>query len=402
MDERYLAIAVPFFIVTMLAEWFVSRAKERKLYRLHDTVASLGCGIGQTLLGFWWNLLVVFVYAVVAERGALWKLPNDAAWVWGASLVGVDFFHYWFHRSSHRVNFLWAGHAVHHQSEEYNLSTALRQSWLEPLFSLPFYLPLAILGVPVEVFLATHTLQTLYQYWIHTRLIGTLGPLDAVFNTPTHHRVHHAINPEYIDKNYAGILIVWDKLFGTFVAEKSEPAYGVVKPLESWNPFRANAAEWVRIAALSFASTSRREAISALWAPPEWLPKRLGGRAEVPPVSASRKLFETTPGSDVDRYVMIQFGAILVLTGVLLRAAPFLGGAILATGSAWLMLGLGTVGGMMHRASWAFFAERVRIALTPTIAGSLFGTTGALAGGVIILLSRLFWPRTGTTERSRK
>src|SRR4030095_7845327 len=126
-----------------------------------------------------------------------------------------------------------------------NLSVALRQSWLGPLFSWVFYVPLAIAGFPPGMFLITHTLHTLYQFWIHTRLVGRLGPLEWFLNTPSHHRVHHGINPRYIDKNYAGILIIWDRMFGTDVREGEEPVYGVVKPLASWSPIRANLDVWV-------------------------------------------------------------------------------------------------------------------------------------------------------------
>jgi alkylglycerol monooxygenase len=392
VEERYLALAVPFFVVSIAGEALVSWRLGKRFYRLHDGIASLGCGIGQTLLGFWLNVVVVTVFAFVGSF-APWQLPGDSALVWIASLIGVDFFHYWFHRSSHRVSFLWAGHAVHHQSEDYNLTTALRQSWLEPLMSLPFYLPLALLGVPLGVFVATHTLQTLYQYWIHTRLIGKLGAAERVLNTPSNHRVHHAINPEYIDKNYAGIFILWDRLFGTYTPERAEPAYGVVKPLGSFDPFRANLAEWARIAAMSYASGTRREALYAFIAPPEWRPRSLGGSAEVPPLDPSRRLFDTRPGAAVDRYVAVQFALVLLSTGALLARAASLGPTWRTASILWLLLALGTFGGLLHVERWAWPVEKLRVALAPLLLGGIFGPPGVVVGVAFAGLSSLLGPR---------
>ena len=380
MNERLLALAVPFFVISIIAEAVVGRLLGRRLYRFHDTMASLACGIGQVLTGFWINLIVVAVYNFVESTFALYRLPSTNPWVWALTFIGVDFLHYWFHRSSHRVNFLWAGHAVHHQSEEYNLSTALRQSWLEPLMSLPFYLPLAVLGVGVEVFVVTHTLQTLYQYWIHTRTIGKLGPVDAIFNTPTHHRVHHAINPEYIDKNYAGVFIVWDRLFGTFQPESSTPAYGVVKPLQSFDAWFANAAEWLRIAALSMAARTTSERAYCLFAPPEWRPRSMGGVADVPPVPRDRELFDTLCSSAIDRYVAIQFSVTLVATGLLMSYATALHGPQLLATAIVLLLSLSTFAGLVQSRQLARPMEQLRLCLIPGLTFSMFSWIGAIGG----------------------
>ena len=396
MDEKYLALAVPVFIVSMTAEGVIARKQGKRLYRLHDTIGSLACGIGQTLLGFWMNVLVIGTYVFVATF-KLWDASALPHWaLFAGSLVFVDFCHYWFHRASHRVNFLGAGHAVHHQSEEYNLSTALRQSWLEPLMSVPFYLPMAIAGVPVEMFVVTHTLQTLYQYWIHTRLVGSLGVVDRVLNTPSNHRVHHAINPEYIDKNYAGILILWDRIFGTWVPEKATPAYGLVKPLSSFNPFWANLSEWARIAALSYGSKTTREAMFAPFAPPEWLPRSMGGTQDVPPVNPSRRLFDTNPGAKADRYVMVQFGLVLAATGLLLRLTPRIEPVWHAGWIVWLLFGLGTLAGLMHGARWAMVLERLRLALAPIMLAGVLGWGGGGGGAVFLLVSEIARRRLST------
>ena len=270
MDERLLAIAIPVFFGLLAAEVAFSWRRRRRLYRLHDTISNLGCGVGMVATSLWFNLVVALAYGWVSERFALLRLPVGSAWTWLGGLLLIDLCHYWFHRASHRINFFWAAHAVHHQSDEYNLSAALRQSWLEPLWSLPFYLPLALLGLPLPVFLAMHAIHTIYQFWIHTRVIDRLGPLELFLNTPSHHRVHHAIEPEYIDRNYAGILILWDRLFGTFEPETEPSDYGVTTPLTTHNPLRIAVAELQALGRDLRGARSLRGALGYLFARPGW------------------------------------------------------------------------------------------------------------------------------------
>ncbi|MCA9684087.1 MAG: sterol desaturase family protein, partial [Myxococcales bacterium] len=189
------------------------------------------------------------VGAYALGRGALGipEMPTTAWWTWVFALIALDFLYYWFHRWSHEVNFLWASHIVHHQSEEYNLTVALRQSAFQGLFSIWLYLPLALVGVPPLVYVFSSQINTIYQFWIHTRLVKRMGPLEWVLNTPSHHRVHHGADPLYLDRNYAGMLIVWDRWFGSFQEEREEPTYGTTKPLAHWNPLWANFDYWATL-----------------------------------------------------------------------------------------------------------------------------------------------------------
>ena len=214
-----IALAIPGFFLLMGVEALVARALGRRLYRLNDSVNDLACGILQQVLGLFSRGLLVGVYVWVYQVARLATLDAHSFWTFAGCLLGLDFLYYWFHRVSHESNLPWAAHVVHHQSEEYNLAVALRQSAFQPLLSWAFYLPLAVLGFPPLVFLTAASLDTLYQFWIHTRLIGRLGPLEWIFNTPSHHRVHHGQNPQYIDRNHAGIFIIWDRMFGTFEPE---------------------------------------------------------------------------------------------------------------------------------------------------------------------------------------
>ncbi len=244
-----IALAVPFFLLALLIELAVDRYRSSGLYRANDAINSLSAGTLSTTLGYFTRLLPAVIWGYVLQNLAVFEI--DPAWfdfsprgiaLWAIALVAFDFCYYWSHRMGHEISVLWAAHAVHHQSEEYNLSTALRQTSTGFLFSWIFYVPLFVLGMPFEVFVTVNALDLIYQFWVHTQLIGKLGWLDRVFVTPSNHRVHHAQNEIYIDKNYGGIFILWDRLFGTFQEELDEEpvVFGVRKPLANWNPFWAN------------------------------------------------------------------------------------------------------------------------------------------------------------------
>ena len=272
MQLNPIGIAVPFFFLLMAIEWWVSNRRQRDVYRLNDTMSDLTCGMGDQLINLLVGGLTLGMYAAVegAWGWMEWTVHDAVAWVSG--IVLVDLLYYAYHRFAHRVNFGWATHMVHHQSEEYNLAVALRQPWFAQFYAWLFYLPLALLGVPVEVYAASYAINLLYQYWIHTQLIHRLGPLEWVLNTPSHHRVHHGTNPQYIDKNYAGIFIVWDRMFGTFAEEDEEVVYGVMKPLQSWNPVWANVAPWLQLARASASQATFSNKVWMWFAEPGWTP----------------------------------------------------------------------------------------------------------------------------------
>ena len=238
-----IIFAVPVFLLMMAAEVAIARHRGLALYRAADTVASLSLGIVSQLVGVFTKVATLVIYTLVYSHAALWQLPADSPWVWLGALLAYDLCYYWVHRLGHEVNILWAAHGVHHSSEEYNLSTALRQTGTGFLLGWVFYLPMALLGVPPLVFAIVGLVDLLYQFWVHTRLVGRLGWFDRVFCSPSNHRVHHGQNDYCLDRNYGGLLIVWDRLFGSFVEERDgEPiVYGVRGQLRSWSPLRANA-----------------------------------------------------------------------------------------------------------------------------------------------------------------
>jgi len=237
-----IVYAIPVFFALMLIEFGVAHARGRRAYRINDTLGSLSAGVTSQITEIATKLVVIGIYAFCFEHLRVTTLPVDAWWTWLLGLLLYDFLYYWHHRMGHEVGILWASHVVHHSSEEFNLSTALRQTSTRFLLGWIFYLPMAVLGFPMIVFIVVGLIDLLYQYWIHTEQVGKLGWFDRVFASPSNHRVHHAVNDKYLDRNYGGILILWDRMFGTFIDEDdNEPCvYGTRSRLGTFSPWWAN------------------------------------------------------------------------------------------------------------------------------------------------------------------
>jgi sterol desaturase/sphingolipid hydroxylase (fatty acid hydroxylase superfamily) len=270
---RAIAIATPFFFVLIGLEYAWGRLRGRNTYRLNDAVNSLSLGVLSQLSNLFTQLLRVGLYALAWTQLAIWRLPTDAWWVWVAGVVAYDFCYYWHHRLGHESAIFWASHVVHHQSQEFNLSTALRQTSSGALLGWLFYLPMAVVGFPPQVFAVAALIDLLYQYWIHTEHVGRLGWVDRVLATPSNHRVHHAINDRYVDRNYGGILIVWDRLFGSFAPESERCVYGTRVPLDSWDPVWANLQVYADLARKSWRAPRWRDKLEVWFRPPGWRPR---------------------------------------------------------------------------------------------------------------------------------
>jgi len=268
-----ILFAIPFFITTAIIEGIAIYKKSPTTYNLKDTIASLSMGIGNVFIEMISKFLVVLVITFLYQNSRITTIPF-VWWAWLLVLIGQDFFYYWFHRISHESRFFWASHIVHHSSKKYNLSTALRQTWTGGFFSFVFYLLLPILGFhPIMIF-TQMSISLLYQYWIHTELIHKMPKwFETIFNTPSHHRVHHGSNPLYLDRNHAGILIIWDKLFNTFQPELDEEkvVYGLTTNIKSYNPFFIAFHEWATIIKDAFsAKTSVINKLKYFIKPPGW------------------------------------------------------------------------------------------------------------------------------------
>jgi len=273
-SAQIIVLVTPVFFLLMAIEYWVGRRRGRDTYRLNDALSSISLGILSQVVGVLTKLFTLGIYVWVYEHAALFTLSEKSLWVWGLGLLLYDLLYYWHHRLGHTTALFWAAHSVHHQSEDYNLSTALRQTSSGWIAGWIFYLPMAILGFPPLVFAVVALIDLLYQYWVHTQQIGRLGWFDRWFCAPSNHRVHHAVNEIYLDRNYGGILIIWDRIFGSFQEElDTEPCvYGVRDALQSWNPWTANTivyrALWRKMGQVSGLVNKLR----VWWEPAHWMP----------------------------------------------------------------------------------------------------------------------------------
>jgi len=271
--------AIPAFVVLMLVEAGLDRQRRRDTvptgaatrgYEPRDTAASLAMGLGNRIIMVLAHAVTIGAFFWLYEHRSL--TLGSAWWVWVLLFFVEDFTYYWFHRASHEVRFLWAAHENHHSSERYNLSTALRQSWTTPFTELLFYWPLPLLGFHPTMLLTQKAISLLYQFWIHTEHIDRLGVTERLFNTPSNHRVHHGSNLDYLDRNHGGILIVWDRLFGTYEPERARVRYGLTKRLDSFNPLAIAFHEWAALARDVRRADSWRARLGYVFAPPGWSP----------------------------------------------------------------------------------------------------------------------------------
>ena len=265
--------AIPFFILAMLLELYVTAKQQIKTYESKDAFSSIAMGLGNVFLGFASKAIVLLTFFWIYDNFRLFTVP--VVW-WSFVLLFFldDISYYWFHRVSHECRLFWASHVVHHSSERYNLSTALRQTWSGGFYTFIFWLWLPLLGFHPAMILLQMSISLLYQFWIHTEAIDKLPKwFEAVFNTPSHHRVHHGSNPIYLDRNHAGILIIWDKLFGTFQPEldTEKVKYGLVSNINTYNPIKIAFLEWIYMFKDIFSGNiSIRNRILYLFKPPGW------------------------------------------------------------------------------------------------------------------------------------
>jgi len=356
-----IAIAVPFFFVLIGGELLWAKRKKRVVYRFVDAVTDISCGMASQIGLALYGVIIFGIYiALYAHR----LVTIHAVWAqWLVAFFAVDFVYYWWHRASHEVNFMWAAHVVHHQSEDYNLAVALRQALLTSFTILPFHAPLALLGIPPIVFATTYALSTLYQFWIHTELMPKVGGIaDKVLNLPHHHRVHHAINPRYLDKNYAATLIVWDRLFGTYEDETEPCVYGITKPLGSFNPLWAQVHYFFDMAEL-WKKSSGLEKLKAIYASPAWKPRAWepSPARDLSPASYSK--FSVYASKLTKRYVAVQYVLVLVGTFLVMAFGAQMSMTVLLLASASVLLALASLGGLLEHKSWAPPVEAARLVL---------------------------------------
>ena len=322
-----IAQAGPFFILAVVIELLIDRLRGSGFYRANDAINSISTGMLYITSGYFTRFISLVAWGFVLQNFALIDMQID--WfvaspegiaLWIAAALLWDFCYYWFHRMSHEISVLWASHAVHHQSEDYNLSTAQRQSSTGFLLGWIFYLPLYVIGFPLEVVLTVGAINLIYQFWVHTQIIGRMGVLDRILVTPSNHRVHHAQNERYIDKNYGGILVLWDRMFGTFEDERiDEPVVlGVRKPLANWNPVWANFQVYDYLLFDAVRTKHWRDKLSIWFRRTGWRPADMQATHPKSRTDLAKfEKFDPDIGNRMRRYVMFQFVAAIMMTLVI-------------------------------------------------------------------------------------
>jgi sterol desaturase/sphingolipid hydroxylase (fatty acid hydroxylase superfamily) len=274
--------AVPFFVLLLALEWTAARKLESLTderppagaYLRRDAMASISMGLVSIATTGVWKFVALLGYAVVYAYVAPWHLPSTAWYTWAVALIGVDLLFYAYHRTAHRVRLLWATHQAHHSSQYFNFATALRQKWNNSGEILA-WIPLPLLGIPPWLVFAGFSVNLVYQFWVHTERVDRMWrPFEYVFNTPSHHRVHHGMDAEYLDKNYGGILILWDRLFGTYQDELFRPHYGLTTQVSTFNVWTLQTHEYVAIVRDVTDAGRLRDALGYVFGPPGWAPSR--------------------------------------------------------------------------------------------------------------------------------
>ena len=319
MDKSVLIFyAIPVFFLLIIIEFIYGLIVKNNTYRINDTFVSISIGLMSrfpVILNLGFN---AFLFTLAASTFNLKLLPLDSWVTWIVAFLMYDFTYYIQHRLHHEIKILWATHVVHHHGEEYNLATALRQTSTGFLWKWMFYVPMMVVGIPAEVFATVGGINLLYQYWVHTEHIPKLGWIEKIFITPSNHRVHHAKNPEYIDANYGGVFIIWDRIFGTYIEEKDDikPVYGTVKALNSWNPIWANFQVFYNMFLDSMRTKRLADKFKVWYAPTYWRPSDVEEKYPSKPVDLKNK-YDPFMSASTKVFALIQMLAIILISNSL-------------------------------------------------------------------------------------
>ncbi len=361
----------------MAIEVAYDRKYKKGFYRFNDAVNNLSMGIIQQVCGLFLNIILLIVFVGILNHYSIQQLFGAPAipetwWTYILAFFLVDFLYYWYHRKSHEMNFLWASHIVHHQSEEYNLAVALRQGTFQVFFTFFFFLPMPFLGFSVQLFLTTYLIGVVYQFWIHTRTIGKLPFwFEFIFNTPSHHRVHHGKNIKYLDKNHGAVFIIWDRIFGSFQEEEEEPVYGITTGMKSWNPVWLNFTAYIQLFKNSWKTKHWRDKIRVFYKPPGWRPADLGPKLKPKAVSReTQEKYDPVYPTSVGWYIFVQLLPLLLgfqwIKDFGEQQATFFQMGIIVF---FYVLSLTNFGGLFDQRKWAWWSETSRI-MTLGICGS--------------------------------
>lgn len=359
-----IVLSIPLYFIFIGIEALVGWRRGQRIYRAADVANNLMLGLAQTVFAVLVAGFIVGNYALLYEH-RLFDISVEAIWAWIILFLAQDFLYYWFHRISHRMNLAWIGHAPHHQSEDFNFAVALRQGPFQPLFSSIFYLPLALFGFPPAMFATVAGINTVYQFFLHTELVRTLGPLEWILNTPSHHRVHHGCNGRYLDKNHGAMLIIWDRMFGSFELERQTPVYGTVKPIETFSPIRSTWAPVRDLLTLVLAAPRWRDKLVAWAKPPEWRPVGL------PPadmdIRLDRPKYHVRPSRAAFAYFVLGFALLVGVSLIFLFKGVSASLITKLVFASWFVLAIAGLGAVLEGRTWGKWFELVRISTTPVV-----------------------------------
>lgn len=364
--EQLVVYIIPLFLLLIGAELAYGYFRGRNTYRLNDAISSLSQGLIGQLVGLVTQLFQIGFYTIAYRFVAIF--PHARFWHgatgWIAAILLFDFFDYWLHRMGHESAVMWAAHAVHHQSQDFNLSTALRQESTVIFIGWLFYLPMAVLGVAPEQFAIAGLIVLVYQFWIHTEHVGKLGWFDKIFSSPSNHRVHHAVNDQYLDKNYGGMLVIWDRLFGTFAEEKETCVYGTRTPLNSWDPLWAVASGYWQLARTTVRLPRWQDKLKLWFKPPGWLPAGMATMTTTMEfdLEAARKRYDPVLPRGARALTVLQFSLLLAASAACLWIADDLSYARLVALCCALLAAFWALGAFMQRRVGGFTVASIDMA----------------------------------------
>ncbi|GAB3952328.1 sterol desaturase family protein [Spirosoma harenae] len=361
MNFNWLAFAVPLFLLFIGLEYLVAKRQKKSYFRFNTSVANLNVGIAERLLDSFTVGLFYFVYDYLHRHFALFDIKANA-WTWIGLLIATDFVWYWYHRLAHEINVFWAVHVVHHQSEDFNYTVSARITVLQAAVRTGFWSILPIIGFPAEMITTILLVHGLYPFFIHTRTVDKLGWLEYILVTPSHHRVHHASNPEYLDKNYGDVFIIWDKLFGTFAEEKDEPTYGLTKPLNShsflWQHFHG----LLEVFVAAYQADGWTAKFQLLFGRPDSVDPTIRTELEAQFLSSSRS-DNHTKSRRFRGYVAGQLAGVLIILFSFLLVDAYLPLHLSLLIVLFILLTLINCGALLEQRQWVLYLEISRVAV---------------------------------------
>lgn len=358
MQINLLAFAVPLFTGFMLLEFYYSRKKEKKVFHFEEAVANLNIGIAERVTDLFTTGLFYFFFAWVYKNFAICHItPNFFTWL--ALFIATDFVWYWYHRFGHEINLFWSAHVVHHQSNDFNYTASVRITVFQSVARCIFWSILPVLGFPPQMITLFLLIHGAYPFFTHTQMIGRLGFLEKIFVTPTHHGVHHSSNPEYLDKNYGDILIIWDKIFGTYAEEKAKPEYGLTAPLHSYSFLWQNFHFMLELSVSVKRARGLKNKLRVLLGRPDDIDPRI--RQYLEKKFRIHKQVHTT--SVLNNYISIQTLVTLVLLFFFILFEHYYSNVQLITGALFILISVINTGALLEQRRWIFYLEYIRLVL---------------------------------------